>query len=379
MVNPTIDYENWDADRIQGCLCDYGWSGYDCSLKICPKGRDPADPSTVYAKEEILYLQCQADAGYFSIMLLGKFTDPIPFDADPGFLRRALQMVPNVGKVLISIPASSDRSPQICGSSSPVTSSIRFLNHFGNLPPILVSRNVSATRSSPLAFPLQLSSSSPILRMKTTYTLTCPSCISCSGSIFLSYKTSISTAIDVTASNGTGLISRAIFSLSDLYKTNWPDFHFTVRYSGASNRICNSGSSTTVAIDLFSTIGNIEGLGLIDASFSSGNITLSSNNGNGSLFECSNQGICDHNTGICSCNQLQLDGSYLYRALSSDGSQGLGSRGDCGFLDPPLTTCMISNLDACNGHGRCSNDTKSCSCFQDWYGLTCNLRTCPKV
>ena len=35
------DYLNWDADAIQGCFCDWGYGGPDCSLKLCPRGDDP--------------------------------------------------------------------------------------------------------------------------------------------------------------------------------------------------------------------------------------------------------------------------------------------------------------------------------------------------
>lgn len=31
----------WDAHRIQGCLCDEGYHGYDCSLRTCPSGSNP--------------------------------------------------------------------------------------------------------------------------------------------------------------------------------------------------------------------------------------------------------------------------------------------------------------------------------------------------
>ena len=31
----------WDADKIYGCVCDKGYTGYDCSLNICPSGHDP--------------------------------------------------------------------------------------------------------------------------------------------------------------------------------------------------------------------------------------------------------------------------------------------------------------------------------------------------
>eukprot|EP00644_Phytophthora_capsici_P015497 jgi/Phyca11/127589/e_gw1.70.205.1 len=37
----------WDADRIYGCVCDFGYSGADCSLRQCPYGDDPISTSQV--------------------------------------------------------------------------------------------------------------------------------------------------------------------------------------------------------------------------------------------------------------------------------------------------------------------------------------------
>lgn len=34
-------YANWDADMIMMCRCEYGYSGSDCSQKLCWKGDDP--------------------------------------------------------------------------------------------------------------------------------------------------------------------------------------------------------------------------------------------------------------------------------------------------------------------------------------------------
>jgi hypothetical protein len=34
-------YQLWDAQKIQGCKCDLGYSGPDCSSRIAPKGDDP--------------------------------------------------------------------------------------------------------------------------------------------------------------------------------------------------------------------------------------------------------------------------------------------------------------------------------------------------
>ena len=37
----TYASSNWDATKIQGCKCDGGWEGYDCSERMCPRGDDP--------------------------------------------------------------------------------------------------------------------------------------------------------------------------------------------------------------------------------------------------------------------------------------------------------------------------------------------------
>jgi len=40
-LHASVSYSDWDADAIQGCVCDEGWGGYDCSQPLCPLGSDP--------------------------------------------------------------------------------------------------------------------------------------------------------------------------------------------------------------------------------------------------------------------------------------------------------------------------------------------------
>ncbi len=35
-----FEYYNWDKDRSSVCVCDPGYQGVDCSLRICPHGTD---------------------------------------------------------------------------------------------------------------------------------------------------------------------------------------------------------------------------------------------------------------------------------------------------------------------------------------------------
>ena len=39
-ADPT-ERTTWDGKSLQGCRCDGGWTGYDCSLRLCAFGNDP--------------------------------------------------------------------------------------------------------------------------------------------------------------------------------------------------------------------------------------------------------------------------------------------------------------------------------------------------
>lgn len=43
-----IVHTAYGYDRIYGCFCDWGWAGPDCSLELCPRGKDPAWTATSY-------------------------------------------------------------------------------------------------------------------------------------------------------------------------------------------------------------------------------------------------------------------------------------------------------------------------------------------
>lgn len=46
MLNSTNTYSSaWDAEKAHACVCDRGYGGVDCSLRLCPKGDDPLTTS----------------------------------------------------------------------------------------------------------------------------------------------------------------------------------------------------------------------------------------------------------------------------------------------------------------------------------------------
>jgi len=88
-------YAIWDAEKIVGCACDAGWTGYDCSLRTCPLGDDPLETASGTA-DEIQVLDCLCGsgcAGSVQLSFRGQATTPIAFGADAATIKAALEPV----------------------------------------------------------------------------------------------------------------------------------------------------------------------------------------------------------------------------------------------------------------------------------------------
>jgi len=78
-------YKNaWDANRVFGCDCYDGYSGYDCSQTACSLGDDPVYTAVMGLTPEVQTVTCSCPgtcSGYFVVKAFGKHTDPIAFNA----------------------------------------------------------------------------------------------------------------------------------------------------------------------------------------------------------------------------------------------------------------------------------------------------------
>jgi len=391
LIKAPVDYSNWDADKIQGCVCDPGWQGYDCSLRSCPMGRDPTT-LTDEDTDEVFELQCQADSGFFAIFILGYYTEPIPFDAAPADLKYTLESISSVGTVYVEMIASAATGylPTLCASTYVATTKLIFSDSKVPLGPIFLTTSTANTRRWPGGSQsLSLSTGTYTLRMATQHTLKCPICANCFGKVYFIYQSSVSSPVDITATGATSAVTLAIEGLEDLVAAEWPNMVVVVTISNSlsQDKICVSSAISTVTISITSDYGNIPFLSILDASYYSlsstvsQNLVFTTNAGTTQLYECSNQGVCDYSTGHCKCLDHSVAGTVMYRTSSSDGNGGIGTRGDCGRLAQKVTTCSYElnghTKDTCSGHGFCTNTATTCACYDGYHGITCELQDCP--
>ncbi len=84
-------------------------------------------------------------------------------------------------------------------------------------------------------------------------------------------------------------------------------------------------------------------------------------------IECSRRGICDTTSGICDCS---------FNFDTSNGYNSPGTRGDCGYATDLIQFCP--GVVACSAHGECQNNpTYHCKCSDGWTGADCSERLCP--
>ena len=89
LTRPNAQYSTrWDADMVRGCVCDAGYTGYDCSLKECPRGDDP---HTTGQQNEKVKAACRADGGSVVFSFRGESSAPIPHDASYGTVERLIE------------------------------------------------------------------------------------------------------------------------------------------------------------------------------------------------------------------------------------------------------------------------------------------------
>lgn len=97
-VTPN-DYLRWDFDMVQGCHCDPGYAGYDCSKRLCPRGDDPFTRNQVNA---VQFFKCTGTSGSFSL----KFREAVSGTITPAMtatqVKASLEQMTTMGEVAVT-------------------------------------------------------------------------------------------------------------------------------------------------------------------------------------------------------------------------------------------------------------------------------------
>lgn len=135
--------QTWDFNKVQGCWCDAGYEGYDCSLMTCPTGEDPRTVGNTF---ETQTLTCVGTQGKFSLGFRNLQTANLAFDVSDTELKAALEKLSNIGSVEITytskVAAVTGGSTEdeiteankACTSDGSNTVLVKFLTELGDLP-----------------------------------------------------------------------------------------------------------------------------------------------------------------------------------------------------------------------------------------------------
>ena len=133
---------NWDHDKIYGCRCDIGFTGFDCSFHKCPYGDDPMS-GTQY--DEVQTITCKGTGG-FQLVFKGETTKKIPSTASVDDVRHALHNLRTIGDVRVSVANDgSETGMLLCGLPTipqritpPATFTITFTHDSGDQPLLIL-------------------------------------------------------------------------------------------------------------------------------------------------------------------------------------------------------------------------------------------------
>jgi hypothetical protein len=290
--------ETWDFDKLQGCMCDEGYEGYDCSLRSCPVGDDMRTPNDVHAKQyhEVQALTCTATSGFFTLKFRQQETVAIPYDANEEVVAKALLDLKTIG-----LQTKESYGKWLAGPQGGVGG-----GH--------VDKNVEWKFDGKMS-PSQLRPASGALSART------------------------GGQSENWWSRNTGRINVAFTKVASLTNgKSEQQLEQLVTNIGDVNKACTETGDNTVLVTFLTELGDLPALTTTDScTIPSCATTFKietdgaglSVKGTRERTTCSGRGTCDHFTGLCTC----FEGFG-----SSDGAGGPGIRRDCGYVHPePMT------------------------------------------
>eukprot|EP01038_Epipyxis_sp_PR26KG_P007810 gene7810-10608_t len=302
--NRSTSYSLWDADIIHGCRCDPGWSGADCSERVCEFGFDPRLEQDQTTKFNLVCSCVDDDCN-------GKFKLRFMDFVLPGWFKpttRAQQVadaimqhpfiaskIPVYTSTPVTALSNGSSTNPVCSNGYDTTTIIYFHRNVGLLPT--------------MSFYANLITGGGTLYFETKQILHCD-CISnaCNGTLRLSFDGEMSDRL-YTWKNGTD-VEYALKSMKTIQLAN-----INIKLTNLQSApLCLPGYLMNHTILLHAPFGNVPSLGLwssvtnqkspkyYSTTNSTRSIYITTNDGSNRYVKlCNGIGECDFTSGTCKC------------------------------------------------------------------------------
>jgi hypothetical protein len=360
-----------ECDKYSKCHCVDGFTGGDCSLRLCPVGYawddQPTETDVAHAKMECSHRgECERDSGVCICMagFTGSACERLDCENHCNLQGTCYSMYDRSWRLRNSLSiqysydeiwdakkihgcicdvgfAGHDCSERLCvGGDDPLTT--------GQVNEIQLIKCIAVSGTFVLYFDgypsktIEYSASASDLE---TALLEIP----------------ILYGVKITFSDSDGTVCQA--------STNIISVEFTENFGPQAPMVAVTSSEM---IDAGGSV-TISGDGLTSFTDSLGSSYLSIK-GTKENDQCSNRGLCITVEGTCECFNTNGD-SYD----SSNGYGVVGSRGDCGYILSGSSVSTCPGEIQCNGHGVCRSDLETfrCDCATGWGGGDCSEKLCP--
>lgn len=379
----VFTYSLWDAERVFGCVCDYGYTGYDCSLRTCPFGDDAVAGSSATVDSQTY--TCSGSSGSFVARIFGFVTESIAYNANAATIVAALKALPPIGGVSVSFSTGS----VVCGSGSAITTTIQWTHVPGDVPQLTFPVNTAgiafgsttvdgtstSTECSSRGLCTRTGASAGLCVCETGFSSsdgTSTNTIGTAGdcSRISSVPSSCTTGSGVTTCNGHGTCSTGSSSSSSTFRQclcddDWTGYDCSLRRCPKGKAWWDDPTANDVAHG---------------------------------WAECSNRGLCNRGTGECKCDSgntgAACDRSICPYVSSTDPTIECNGRGRCMNIKTFNTYREVNGEDSALVYGTDPSSVatwdaellQTCLCDNNryvnnqysWQGLDCAQRTCPR-
>lgn len=132
-VVELIRFQTWDFGMVQGCICDTGFGGHDCSSRTCPTGDNPR--TTGQSKETQTFVCTETAQSTFQLTFRGATTDAVDSHATAADLAISLQALHTIESVQVTYTSGSEACT--VGGTNKV--SVLFETELGDVPALIAT------------------------------------------------------------------------------------------------------------------------------------------------------------------------------------------------------------------------------------------------